>query len=84
MLLSIVGNQVATGIDNARLRRDASEQSSRLNAANEALLRLNETLEARVASRTAEVSVALDEVRREKALTDTGCCAAWPRPSSFR
>ena len=48
MLLSVVGSQVATGIDNARLHLDVIEQSRELNAANAELLRLNETLEARV------------------------------------
>lgn len=70
MLLSIVGNQVATGIDNARLHRSAIDRSRELDAANAALSRLNETLEARVETRTAELSAALDEVRREKALSE--------------
>jgi adenylate cyclase len=70
MLLSIVGNQVATGIDNARLHQAAIERSRELDLANHALLRLNETLEAKVAERTAELSVVLDQVRREKDLSE--------------
>ena len=71
MLLSIVGNQVATGIDNARMHLNAIERSRQLDAANAELSRLNETLEAGVAARTAELSAALDQVRREKELSET-------------
>ena len=70
MLLSIVGNQVATGIDNARLHLNAIERSRQLDAANAELSRLNETLEASVQARTAELSAALDQVRREKGLSE--------------
>jgi len=71
ILLSIVGNQVATGIDNARMHLNAIERSRQLDAANAELSRLNETLEAGVAARTAELSAALDQVRREKELSET-------------
>ncbi len=71
MLLSIVGNQVATGIDNARMHLNAIERSRELDAANAELLRLNETLEAGVQARTTELSAALDQVRREKELSET-------------
>ena len=71
MLLSIVGNQVATGIDNARMHLNAIERSRQLDAANAELSRLNETVEAGVAARTAELSAALDQVRREKELSET-------------
>ena len=71
MLLSIVGNQVATGIDNARMHLNAIERSRQLDAANAELSRLNETLEASVQARTAELSAALDQVRREKGLSET-------------
>ena len=71
MLLSIVGNQVATGIDNARMHLNAIERSRQLDAANAELSRLNETLEASVQARTAELSAALDLVRREKGLSET-------------
>ena len=71
MLLSIVGNQVATGIDNARMHLNAIERSRQLDAANAELSRLNETLEAGVSARTAELSAALDQVRREKELSET-------------
>ena len=71
MLLSTVGNQVATGIDNARLHLSAIEASRELDTANAALSRANETLEDSVRARTAELSAALDEVRREKGLSET-------------
>jgi adenylate cyclase len=71
MLLSIVGNQVATGIDNARMHLNAIERSRQLDAVNAELSRLNETLEASVQARTAELSAALDQVRREKGLSET-------------
>ena len=71
MLLSIVGNQVATGIDNARMHLNAIERSRELDAANAELSRLNETLEAGVQARTTELSAALDQVRREKELSET-------------
>lgn len=66
MLLSIVGNQVATGIDNAGLHLAAIERTRALDIANAELTRLAETLETNVAARTAELSTALEEVRREK------------------
>ena len=69
MLLSIVGSQIATGIDNARLHRSSIERSRELDAANAELLRLNETLEANVAARTAELTAALDQVRHEQELS---------------
>jgi adenylate cyclase len=69
MLLSIVGNQIATGIDNARLHRSSIERSHELDAANAELLRLNETLEAKVAERTAELSAVLRQVQHEKELS---------------
>ena len=71
MLLSIVGNQVATGIDNARMHLNAIERSRQLDAVNAELSRLNETLEASVQARTSELSAALDQVRREKGLSET-------------
>jgi adenylate cyclase len=69
-LLSIVGNQIATGIDNAQMHLSAVEHSRELNAANAELLRLNQALEAGVAARTAELSSALDQVRSEKDLSE--------------
>jgi hypothetical protein len=71
MLLSIVGNQIATGIDNAQMHLNAIEHSRKLDAANAELLRLNQALEAGVAARTAELSSALDQVRREKDLSES-------------
>jgi adenylate cyclase len=69
MLLSIVGNQIATGIDNGRLHRSSIERSRALDAANAELLRLAETLEAKVTERTAELSAALQQVQHEKELS---------------
>ena len=71
MLLTIVGNQVATGIDNARMHLNAIERSRQLNAVNAELSRLNETFKASVHARTAELSAALDQVRSEKGLSET-------------
>jgi adenylate cyclase len=71
MLLSIVGNQIATGIDNAQMHLNAIEHSRKLDAANAELLHLNQALEAGVAARTAELSSALDQVRREKDLSES-------------
>ena len=50
---------------------NAIERSRQLDAANAELSRLNETLEASVQARTAELSAALDQVRREKGLSET-------------
>ena len=71
MLLSIVGIQIATGIDNAQMHLNAIEHSRKLDAANAELLHLNQALEAGVAARTAELSSALDQVRREKDLSES-------------
>jgi adenylate cyclase len=71
MLLSIVGNQIATGIDNAQMHLNAIEHSRKLDAANAELLHLNQALEAGVAARTAELSSALDQVSREKDLSES-------------
>ncbi|MBI4082114.1 MAG: GAF domain-containing protein, partial [Candidatus Lambdaproteobacteria bacterium] len=68
MLLTIVANQVATAIANASLHeaeRGRSQERARLNAE---LKRLNETLETKVAERTAELSRALEAVQREQTL----------------
>ncbi len=70
LLLSIVANQIANAIDNARLHEIEGERSKELDAANSALSRLNETLEASVSERTAELTTALADVRREKELTE--------------
>jgi GAF domain-containing protein len=71
MLLSIVGNQIATGIDNAQMHLNAIEHSRKLDAVNAELLHLNQALEAGVAARTAELSSALDQVSREKDLSES-------------
>ena len=70
MLMSIVANQVANAIDNARLHQSEIDRARQLDGANAELSRMNETLEASVEERTAELSTALDEVRREKGLSE--------------
>lgn len=70
LLLSIVANQIANAIDNARLHEIEVERSKELDAANSELSRLNETLEGSVAARTAELTSALADVRREKQLSE--------------
>ncbi len=70
MLLSIVANQVASAIDNARLHHATLERSEQLDKAVNELSALNERLEANVAERTAELTAALDDVKREKALSE--------------
>ncbi|MFC3228010.1 adenylate/guanylate cyclase domain-containing protein [Marinibaculum pumilum] len=66
LLLSIVGNQVANAIDNARLHRSVIERSQALDRANAALSGLNATLESRVAERTRALEEALGHVRDEQ------------------
>lgn len=66
VLLSIVANQVANAIDNARLHAAETVRSRELDAANTALSQLNETLESKVRDRTAELSHALEAASREK------------------
>ncbi len=70
VLLSIVANQVASAIDNARLHQQEIERSVQLDKAVDELSHLNETLEAKVDARTAELSRALEEVRHEKKLSE--------------
>ena len=48
VLLSIVANQVASAIDNARLHQQEIERSNQLDKAVDELSQLNETLEAKV------------------------------------
>jgi len=70
LLLSIVANQVASAIDNARLHRATVERSEQLDKAVGELSALNERLEANVAERTAELSRALDDVKQQKELSE--------------
>ena len=70
-LLSIVANQVAGAIDNARLRDQEVERTAELDRAVGQLSSLNETLESKVEERTADLSSALSEVKREKELSET-------------
>ena len=68
VLLSIVANQVASAIDNARLHLQERDRSQQLDEAVAELSRANESLEDNVRSRTAELSTALAEVEHEKEL----------------
>ena len=58
-LLSIIANQVAGAIDNARLREREVERAAQLDRAVGELSSLNETLETKVEERTADLSSAL-------------------------
>ena len=69
LLLSIVANQVANAIDNARLHAAEVERSGQLDVANSELSQLNATLESKVEARTSELSAALGQVEREKELS---------------
>jgi adenylate cyclase len=66
LLLSIVANQVASAIDNARLYLHEQAHSQQLDTANRELSRLNDTLESKVRERTAEVTAALADLERRK------------------
>ena len=61
-LLTILGNQAAAAIDNARLYTVAAERLDDLNHVNGELAQLNESLEEKVEARTAELSETLDEL----------------------
>lgn len=70
LLLSIVANQVASAIDNARLYLHEQERSELLDNANRDLNRLNDTLESKVNARTAELTQALADLERRKGQHD--------------
>ena len=70
VLLSIVANQVASAINNARVHQQEIERSVQLDEAVGELSHLNETLEAKVDEHTAELSRALEEVKHEKKLSE--------------
>jgi adenylate cyclase len=69
VLLTIVGNQVANAILNARLHDAELVRAAELKRLNSELSRLNETLEANVAERTRELTSALELVNREQAVS---------------
>ncbi|MFP6690776.1 MAG: hypothetical protein VCD31_15895 [Alphaproteobacteria bacterium] len=69
-MLFIVANQVASAINNARLHQQEIERSVQLDEAVGEHSHLNETLEAMVDDRTAELLRALEEVNHEKKLSE--------------
>jgi adenylate cyclase len=71
MLLSIVANQVAAALDNARLHLIEIERGKALDAANRELSALNETLETKVRERTEDVSRALADAEHQKNLRES-------------
>ena len=84
-LLSIIANHVAGAIDNARLHEQEIERAAELDRAVGALSSLNETLETKVEERTADLTSALSEVKREKELSENllnrMAPSAWTCPS---
>ncbi len=66
-LITVVANQAASAIHNARLYRAEAERSSELAEAHERLKQLNETLEDRVRERTLELHRANRELRETQA-----------------
>jgi len=66
MLLTIVGNQVANAISNARKHEVELQRASDLARLNEELSRLNASLEGRVEERTRALSGALKSVTEER------------------
>lgn len=66
ILLMILANQAASVIDNARLYKAEIEKAEELNKAYTQLRELNEQLEQKVQSRTVELSLALEEVNKER------------------
>jgi adenylate cyclase len=66
MLLLILANQAASAIENARLYREERQRVEELNRADASLRELNESLEAKVTARTAELAAALEAVSEER------------------
>jgi signal transduction histidine kinase len=66
-LVTIVANQAASAIHNARLVRTVEQRRKELAEAHENLKQLNETLEDRVRARTAELERANREIRETQA-----------------
>jgi adenylate cyclase len=69
VLLTIVGNQVANAILNARLHEAELARAGELKQFNAELSRLNETLEASVTERTRELTSVLESVKREQVVS---------------
>ena len=70
VLLSIVANQIASAIHNARLHKSEIERSRQLDKAVNELSALNETLEAKVAERPADLTGALADASEQKQLSE--------------
>ncbi len=66
-LITVVANQAASAIHNARLYREEAERRSELSEAHERLKELNETLEDRVRERTLELHQTNRELREAQA-----------------
>lgn len=66
ILLTILGNQAASVIDNARLYRTEQERLAELNRAYARVNDLNESLESKVKERTEALSAALEQVGAEQ------------------
>jgi serine phosphatase RsbU (regulator of sigma subunit) len=65
MIITIISNQAASAIENARLYEAEKLRIEELNNANEQLLKLNESLEEKVRERTSEVMMQKDLVEEK-------------------
>ena len=67
LLITIVANQAASAVQNARLYSAAERRRAELAEAHDNLKQLNETLEDRVRERTQELECAINELRETQA-----------------
>lgn len=70
VLLTILGSQAATAIDNARLYKEEEERLKEINEVNRKLSALNDTLEEKIRDRTKDLSRAVEEINKEKSVTE--------------